>query len=218
MTKVINLRKKYKSNFQPLKKVNYTKPKINILNTEIIKIILTILSLLSIFAGCIIYKNSPVNEVTSICNSFISLLQVNSYLEVFLYCLKLDLIYYLVMFFIGTSIVGIPLTIFPLIFKCTCIGYLSSYMYCEYELKGILFCLILLYPFFTITTTSLIYSANESIYMSKYIYNSITNKNTADNISIKLYLIRYAFLIGINISCIAVNSLLITVLANKFNF
>ena len=121
------------------------------------------------------------------------------------------------MFFLGTSIIGTPLTIIPLIIKNSFVGYVSSYMYCEYDLKGILFSLVLLYPLFVVTTTSLIYAANESVYMSKYILNTLTKRNTADNISIRLYVLRYAVLFGINISCIAINSFLIVTLANKFN-
>lgn len=214
MTKVISLRKRYKNRIDvPKRTIN----KINISNSELFKVLYLIISIISIFCGCLIYKSNPVEYITEICNGYISDFQSGTYLEVFLKCLKIDIIFYLVMFFVGTSIIGIPLTIFPLIIKNSFLGYLSSYMYCEYDLKGILFSLVLLFPFFVITTTSLIYSANESIYMSKYIFNTITNKNTADNISIKLYVIRYAILFGINIICIAVNSLLIVMLADRFN-
>ncbi len=214
MTKVISLRKRYKNRIDvPKRTIN----KINISNSELFKVLYLIISIISIFCGCLIYKSNPVEYITEICNGYISDFQSGTYLEVFFKCLKIDIIFYLVMFFVGTSIIGIPLTIFPLIIKNSFLGYLSSYMYCEYDLKGILFSLVLLFPFFVITTTSLIYSANESIYMSKYILNTITNKNTADNISIKLYVIRYAILFGINIICIAVNSLLIVMLASKFN-
>lgn len=214
MTKVISLRKRYKNRIDvPKRTIN----KIKISNSDLFKVLYLIISIISIFCGCLIYKNNPVEYITEMCNSFIIDFQSGTYLEIFLKCLKIDVVFYLVMFFVGTSIIGIPLTIFPLIIKSSFLGYLSSYMYCEYDLKGILFSLVLLFPLFVITTTSLIYSANESIYMSKYILNTITNKNTADNISIKLYVIRYAILFGINIICIAVNSLLIVMLANRFN-
>lgn len=214
MTRVISLRKRNKTKIDiPKKSIN----KFRLSNSEIIKILYLIISIISVFGGCIIYKNSSIEYITEICSNFIIDFQNGTYPEVFLKCLKIDVVFYLIMFFVGTSIIGIPLTIVPLIIKSSFIGYFSSYMYCEYDLKGILFSLVLLYPLFVVTTTSLIYSANESIYMSKYILNTITNKNTADNISIKLYVIRYSILFGINIICIAVNSLLIVMLANKFN-
>jgi stage II sporulation protein M len=157
------------------------------------------------------------DDITLICKNFIDKIVGGSYLEVLFEYIKNDIIFFLIMFFLGTSIVGTPLTIIPLIIKNSFIGYLSSYMYCEYDLKGILFSLVLLYPLFVVTTTSLIYAANESVYMSKFILNTLTKRNTADNISIRLYVLRYAVLFGINLSGIAVNSFLIVTLANKFN-
>lgn len=214
MTKVISLRKRYKTKIDiPKKSIK----KINILNTDLFKIFYLIISIISILTGCYIYKIYPEIYITEACNDFLLNIQNGTFLEVLTQYIKIDIIFYLIMFFIGTSIIGIPLTIFPLIIKSSFMGYLSSYMYCEYDLKGILFALVLLYPVFVITNTSLIYAANESIYMSKYILNIITNKNTADNISIRLYIIRYAVLLGINMVSIAVNSFLIITLADKFN-
>ncbi len=214
MTKVINLRRKNKVKFDIPKPSAH---KIDVSNSEIFKIIYLLISIISILIGCFIYKNNQSEYITEICGEYVFIIQSGTYFEVFISCLKIDFIFFLIMLFIGTSLIGIPLTIIPIVIKCSFLGYLSSYMYCEYDLKGILFSLILLYPLFVITTTSLIYSANESIYMSKYILNILTNKNTADNISIRLYIIRYAILFGINIICIALNSLLILMLAGKFN-
>ncbi len=217
MTKVINLRKRYKPIVKTIVKSNIKSQRNKLTITEIYKTIFTIICIISLLSGCIIYRFYPVNEITNICENFISNLLKSTFIEIFFCFLKLDLIYYLLIFYIGTSVVGVPLTFIPIFLKSVYIGYLSSFMYCEYELKGTLFCLVLLYPYFVITTTSLIYASNESVYMCKYLYNTLTNKNTADNISIRLYLIRYLFLIVINIACIVVNSLLILVLGNKFN-
>ena len=90
-------------------------------------------------------------------------------------------------------------------------------MYCEFGLKGILFLLVLIYPMIIITTTSQIYSANESIYMSKYLINTVTNKNTADDVSVRLYIIRNLVLIGISLIAISVNSFLIVTIGSRFN-
>lgn len=216
MTKVINLRRRQGINYKPVSKIKSTK-KIRVNNAEITKILLVIVSLFSLLLGCFLYKNSSFELVTEMCSSFVSDLQNKSFFQLFIYLIKHDLIYLIVCFFVGTSIIGIPLTFIPVSLKCVFIGCLSSFMYCQYSLKGILFSLVLLFPLFTITTTSLIYSANESIYMSKHIFNTLTNKNTSDNISIRMYLIRYAFLIIINVVCIAVISFLIVLLYDKFS-
>ncbi len=213
MTKVINLRKKNNFKFEIPKK---SKGKINN-NTEIYKVIFLLISIISILFGCLVFKSNQIDFLEEVCNNFILNIQNKSYFNILFYYIKFDVFFFIITFFIGTSFIGAPLASVPLITKCMYVGYLSSYMYCEYDLKGILFSLVLLYPMLVITTTSLIYASNESSYMSKHILNIMTNKNTADNISIKLYILRYAILLGINIICIAVNSFLIMILASKFN-
>ena len=217
MTKVINLRKRQGVNYKPIKTTKSYNKKINVSEFEIIKIILTIVSLVSVCFGCFIYKNNELDSIKDFCLNYISQLQEKNYFQVFLFLIKVDLIYLLATFFFGTSLIGLPLTFIPLSIKSLFIGCLSSFMYCEYNLKGVLYSLIFFYPLFTITTTSLIYSANESIYMSKYMFKTITNKNTVDDISIRLYLLRYAVLLIVNVICIAINSLLIVMLSGKFN-
>jgi stage II sporulation protein M len=211
MTKVISLRKIHKTKIDIPQKIS------KVINSDIIKFIYLIISVVSILFGCIVYTTNYNKYITSICNDFITKIQSCTYLEIFVEYIKIDIIFFIFMFFLGTSIVGTPLTIIPLIVKNSFFGYLSSYMYNVYDLKGILFSLVLLYPLFIITTASLIYAANESVYMSKYISNTLRKRNTADNISIRLYLLRYAVLFGINVICIASNSFLVVTLANKIN-
>lgn len=214
MTKVISLRKRR------ISKIDFPKKsfkKNTISNSEIIKVFFLIIAIVSIFFGCIFYKLYEIDTITKVCNDFILNLQKGTYFDILSFCLKIDIVFYLVIFFLGTSFIGIPLTGIPLIIKSIFVGYLSSYMYCEYGLKGILFLLVLLYPMMVITTTSQIYSANESVYMSKNLMNIIMNKNTADSISIRLYIIRNIILFGINLITILVNSFLIVTIGSKFN-
>lgn len=217
MTKVINLRKNYKNRYKPISCVKRKHNSFNFNNVELIKIIITIFSLIFLFSGCVFYKNNNTNFINEFCIKFISNLQSESWLDIFIYLIKFDLTFLLATFFFGTSLVGLPLNVIPMGLKCFLIGCLSSFLYCEYHLRGVLYSLIFLYPFLTFTTTGLIYSANESIYMSKYIFKIITNKNTVDNISIRLYLLRYTVLFIINVLCVAMNSLLIVMLSDKLN-
>ena len=217
MTKVINLRKRPAVNYKSIKNNNSYKTNFSINKFELIKLLFTLISLISIFIGCFIYKNNDIDTIKEFCLNYISNIQNKSFLQVFSFSIKIDFIGLLITFFFGTSLIGIPLTFVPISIKSIFIGCLSSFMYCEYNLKGVLYSLIFFYPLFTITTTSLIYSANESVHMSKHILNTVTNKNSADNISIRLYLLRYVFLCVINLVCIAINSLLIVVLSGKFN-
>ncbi len=214
MTKVISLRKRkfYKPHI-PKKTINRSR----ISNSDITKAFFLLIIILSVLSGCLFYKSYENDFITNVCKDFLGNLQQNSFIEVFKFSCKFDLIFFIAIFFLGTSFIGIPLTAIPIIIKGAFIGFFSSFVYCEYGLKGILFLLVLLYPMVIITTTSQIYSANESVCMSRKIMNVLTNKNTADDISIKLYIIRYSILMGINLITILVNSLLLVTVGTKFN-
>lgn len=215
MTKVISLRKnKTHRNKLPIKKDNNL---IKNIGENKFKIAFLIASLISILIGAVSYKLITNTQITNIIASNMQVLSNGKFKETFIYLLKFDLSFLLLNFFIGTSFIGSSLSFLSPMLKCLYIGYFSGYLYNEFELKGVLFCLLLLYPCFAITTTSLIFSSNENIYMSKYIFNCLNGKTSIDNISIRLYLIRYLLLLAINLSCIGVTSLVISFVAPKLN-
>ena len=220
MTKVISLRKKrgYAANTHSRKRQSSGKKvKISSLQEERYKVIFAFISMAAILCGSLIYKNYPNDAVNSIISEKLEFLQSGSYIQILLYFIKLDIIFISISFFAGTSFLGSTISFFSPFLKSVLIGYIGSYFYNEFELKGVLFCLLLLYPYFIITTASLIFASNESVYMSNYIFKTITSKNTADNISARLYLLRYLILIIINTVCAAVNSGLIIFLAPKIS-
>ncbi len=214
MTKVINLRKRKKFTHEKFHKPRLDNIK---LSTDIYYIAFTLMSIFSLLSGCLIYKSESFDYCNLICKETLEIICSSEFTKIFIMFFKSELIYFLLTFFIGTSLIGMPMCIIPVLIKCVMIGYFSSYMYCEYELKGILFCLVLIYPVAIITTASMIYAASESVYMSKYIYRAVIKKNTADNMSVRLYLIRYSILLLVNIVCIAISTILINFLINKFN-
>lgn len=212
MTKVISLRKK-KTIPIKIEKRNLPKTNYEELNREKFKILLAFFAIVGLLCGSFIYRIFPDTIVNSVIEEKIVLLKSGSFLQVFLFLLQLDGLFLLFSFLSGTSFAGTALSVFIPFLKCILIGYTGALFYNEYELKGVLFCLLLLYPYFTVTTASLIFSSNESIYMSKYLFGLLKRKNTADDISVRLYLIRNLLLVTINIVCTAVNSFLITFIA-----
>lgn len=217
MTKVISLRNMKIRKNEKQKKVSVSKDREYNISEDKYKIIITIIAIISIFAGCLIYKNCPIEEINDKCGIFISELQTNKFLNIFITFISFDLTFFICTSVFGTSFIGVSLIEIPVILRCLYMGYLCSYLYNEYSLKGVLFCLIFLFPFFVITTTNLIYVANEGIYMSVNLFRKITNKNTADDMTVRLYLIRFLFLLGINIACITVNSFIITFLGTRIS-
>ncbi len=211
MTRIINLR-----NFTKHKNKIDIKKQTSVLLTDKNLIIISLISLLSIFMGCVLFKYNNTFGL-DIVSRYIDVYKGNSFITLFLFLLKAEIIYFLLTFFIGTSAVGKPLIIIPPTLKCIFIGYLSSYIYCEFKLKGIMLCLIILFPFYAASTSALIFACDESVYMSTYILKLITKRNTADDISIKLYLIRFLILLIIDTICAFVNSIMATTIIQKFS-
>lgn len=214
MTKVITLRKRKKS--YSIAEKTKQKQRSNFV-IEKNRIFLLIISIISILLGAVAYRFFPNENIIENLNNTLEIFKTENFINIFLCFIKADLIYFLMAFFIGTSFMGAVLSPLPIVLKCFLIGFQSGYLYNDFELKGVLFCLILLYPCYVITTSSLIFACDESIYMSKYLFSTITNKNTANDISVKLYLLRYLILIVINIVCIAVNSAIVCFIAPKIN-
>ena len=212
MTKVINLRKYTKSKTNK-RKNDFVKSSIK---EEKYKVILLVISVFSILLGCLIFKYYKQDIIVNF-DDYISMIKTYNFIEIFLGLIRFDICFLVLIFFIGTSFVGKLLIFIPPILKSLVIGYISSYIYCEYKTNGIMFCLIILYPYLAITTSTLIFGANESAFMSNYVRNVITHKNTADDMSIKLYIMRYLILIGINIVCALINSIIVTFLGPKIN-
>ena len=185
------------------------------IRNEISKIILLLLSLLSIIVGCIIYRNSDISILNDYIKNKIDFLCANSVLTIFTSFFKYEVLLIFLAYFIGTSYLGAPLVVLIPTIKCVIIGYLSSYMYNVHQLQGVLFCLVLFYPYFAITTSVLIFGTNESIKMCRLVYDCTTQKNTANEDFVKLYFLRYLIIVAITIVCIAINSFFITLLADK---
>ncbi|MGN0569075.1 MAG: hypothetical protein ACI4N4_01050 [Candidatus Fimenecus sp.] len=217
MTKVIRLNRK-RITHKKVKTAPVKRGKSDFLSKikyEWYKIILLIVSVAALLCGSLMYRYMPNEEISALIREKIIFIQSGGFISIMMFLIKTDFMFLALSFFLGTSFMSASLFCLAPILKCFLIGYMSGLIYNEYELKGVLFCLILIYPYLVVTTSSLIFASNETVYMSKYIYRLITNKNTADDISVRLYLLRYLILFVINTVCAVVNSGLIVFLAPK---
>ena len=217
MSKVINLRRKRRNNFKQKYNKSISIKNFSKIKEDRYKIFLVFISVVGILLGAIAYRITDNSQIIKLLSDSICLLNSGNFKSIILYFIKLDALLYIISFFIGTSFIGSALTFIVPMLKCLYIGYFSGYLYNEFELKGVLFCLILLFPCFVITTTSLIFASNENIYMSKYIFECINERKSTDNISIRLYLLRYILLITINVACIIATSLAFSFIAPKIS-
>lgn len=216
MSKVIRLRKTKSDNLKKVKNKKTAKSNNPIMRNRY-KIILLLTAIFSILAGSMIYNQFSDSELINGVGEKVLSIASMKYAEILGMLLKSETVFFLLAFFIGTSFIGAPLSVIPVILKCVFTGFLGGYMYDCFALNGVLFCLLFVFPYSAVVTTSLIFAANESIYMSLQNYKASSNAKIADNISVRLYLLRYLVLAVIVITSAAVNSIFITLLANKIN-
>lgn len=216
MTKVLDFRKIKNHKLKNKSIEAKHKRDLNYLKEEKYKVIFLLISVIGIFIGAFSYRFINTQLIQFIFDK-LNVLNSGEFNTIFLYLFKLDLVFIILNFFVGTSFLGSAISFLAPTLKSVYIGFLSGYLYNEFELKGVLFSILLLYPCFVITTTSLIFASNENVYMSKYIFNCLNGKISIDNVSIKLYLIRYLLLFIIDIICISITSLMIMFIAPKIN-
>lgn len=217
MTKVISFHRK--RNSYSKKDFNTRSRDFNIkkFKYEKHKIFLAVISIFAILLGSVIYRCFPDKMINIYLENQLVFLQSGKYVQIFAFLIQFDILFIIISFFIGTSFLGSGFSFIAPTLKCLLIGYIGSYFYNIYELKGVMFCLLLLYPYFAVTTASLIFASNESIYMSNFLCGLLKSKNTADDISVRLYLLRYLILIVINTICTAINCGLIVIIGQKIS-
>lgn len=201
MNKVISFKRKKRNRLKKARKIKI--PEINI---DFIKLLLVAFAIISISLGCVVYKLYNNEFITDFIKENVIAKLSQNFLTVFLFTVEFTAFFKILTLFFATNLFGYILSYIPLIIKCFFIGYISSYYYNQYELNGVLFCLIFLYPFLVATTSSLIYLTRESIQIGKYIYNRIINKSTANIFSIRLYFIRCLVVFIFDIILVLINS------------
>ena len=118
----------------------------------------------------------------------------------FLRYMMLPTVFIAITFFIGLSAFGgLLVNSIPLIYGYL-IGGLSYYLYSTYSLKGLAYCVILIFPYAAVSMLSLILSSRESINMSELLIKCISkSKKFYDyNFSVyyKSYLKNYVLIIA----------------------
>lgn len=104
----------------------------------------------------------------------------------FLYYLIFPSVFMIIIFFLGLSVFGSVITnLVPLCYGYT-VGCISYFQYSEYTLKGLGYCIIMLYPYCVLTLLAIILCCRESINMSQLIVGSIS-KSKVPNYSFTSY-------------------------------
>ena len=117
MSKVINLRAK-RCRSKPIVHKDRKNYNFNKLYGEKYKLLFLLISISEIFVGAICYKITDNSQLTQVIAENFAILNNGNFKPIFIFLLKLDLIYFLISFFIGTSFIGAVLSFIPPTLKC----------------------------------------------------------------------------------------------------
>lgn len=96
-------------------------------------------------------------------------------------------VFLIVIFFLGLSVFGAVITnVMPLIYGYI-IGCISFFLYNEYTLKGLGYCIIMIFPYGTLCLLAIVLCCRESINMSEYIMKSISKTTKFPNYGFAVY-------------------------------
>lgn len=186
---------------------------------------LTLFTALFVFGlviGSAILKSNDstiATQLASIIESYILKRTSQGYLILFLNSLIPMLIYLYIAFAAGLCAVGIPIVIIEPIIKGLGVGIIAGYLYSTFELQGVGYCLLIIFPAAILSTATLIFACNESFLMSVDIIKILKDKQYSARENIfKLYLTRYSVLTIFVVFIALLDTFFIKAFSGLFNF
>lgn len=148
-----------------------------------------IFSFVGIISGCIGGKGEGklFLKITDYFTTVILTRDITSIGSEFLIYLIFPAVFLIVIFFLGLSVFGALITnVMPLIYGYI-IGCISFFLYNEYTLKGLGYCIIMIFPYGTLCLLAIVLCCRESINMSEYIMKSISKTTKFPNYGFAVY-------------------------------
>lgn len=148
-----------------------------------------IFSFAGIISGCIGGKGEGklYLKITDYFTTVILTRDITSIGSEFLIYLIFPAVFLIVIFFLGLSVFGAVITnVMPLIYGYI-IGCISFFLYNEYTLKGLGYCIIMIFPYGTLCLLAIVLCCRESINMSEYIMKSISKTTKFLNYGFAVY-------------------------------
>lgn len=148
-----------------------------------------IFSFAGIISGCFGGKGEGklYLKITDYFTTVILTREITSIGSEFLIYLIFPAVFLIVIFFFGLSVFGALITnVMPLIYGYI-IGCISFFLYNEYTLKGLGYCIIMIFPYGTLCLLAIVLCCRESINMSEYIMKSISKTTKFPNYGFAVY-------------------------------
>lgn len=165
-------------------------------------IVIFVIFLLGLIFGSIYITILKDSEKTTIMNSvnsyFLSLdkLTFDTQLEIFKDSLISNLLYFVLMWLLGISAIGMPIIIIMIFFKSFVLGFSISSIFAKYGFKGILGAILYIFPSPIITTIFTIVLGTYSIILSVRLIQSAFLRRT---INFKTFMGKYFFILLLSI-------------------
>lgn len=156
-------------------------------------------------SGAVFYVNTSENSGAFI-KTFLEKLIESDFSTVFVYLSAFYFIPLIIVLISGFSALGLPIVIFCPTFWAAFLSLIMSCLYCEYQIDGVVFSLIILIPVAVIYLLSVLIGVNESLIMSGVIAQNVFSINKQGRGEIKSYLIRFGIIIIINLITTLVQS------------
>ena len=151
-----------------------------IINKKIF-IFLLVISFLAIITGTIfviVLGNNYTNEIEESINNFLNNLDKINYLETFKNIFLTNLIFLILIWLVGISIIGIPISLILFFIKCFSLGFTIGSFILVFKTKGILLNIIYVIPSQLINILITIYLLSISLIISFKILESFIKKKT----------------------------------------
>lgn len=140
-------------------------------------------------------KTTILNEVN---NYFLSInkISIDDKINIFKDSLISNLLYFISIWLLGISVIGIPIIIIMVFFKSFMLSFSVSSIFAKYGFKGTLGAVLYIFPSSIITTILMIVLSTYSLLLSIRIFKSSFLKR---NINFKTFMGKYFFLLVISI-------------------
>ncbi len=184
-----------------------------------ILLFLIIICIMGIISGSIFMAILDANDKNMIIESLESFLLNIGYLNTKIELINnilINLLYIIIIWVLGISIIGIPIVIFILFFKSFLISFTISSFILKYKVKGIILGIIYTLPYQIINIVLFLYLGTYSIKLSTFIIKTLIYKKS---LNFKKIINKYIALLVISIFFIIITSLyetyIVPMLINK---
>lgn len=173
-----------------------------------------------IVAGCIMYLFFEENirgELWEFFLNFTTEFYGKTKIEILSGLLLANMPYLIFMYFSGTNLNGYALSLIFTFIKSFGLGLLVSYIFCAYALKGIEFCLLILFPGKIVFIFAMVLLTENCFNTSYSIYRTVKEKNSSEIDTVR-YNLRTALISVLVIISSFIDFIMIICFSSLFNF